>query len=314
MARKVLDLKLGYECNNNCIHCVITKQKEYWVKKGFHNKGLNTDFFLNKIKEAKDFGCSVVVFTGGEPTIRGDFLTLLEYTYKLGLMVHLQSNGRRFCDFDFAKKTVKIGAITNFAIAFNGHTPQCHDSVTQSHGSFDETLNGIKNLLIFRQNVSIKYIISYYNYKYIYEFLLFIEQFKDISVNFTFPGIYGNALENKDKMVTYSDLLPYLEKGILYANEKGIRVSGESIPPCIIYYPGFSCELEECLRNDEVYVSQIEACSNISKEKHYLSDFKTRMDFCEKCCFSNICVGVGVDYVKYHGKSEFKPIKELQNA
>ena len=96
MAR--LDLKTGFICNNNCYFCVQAD---------------------NKLKENRDFAdlkkdliqlrksCDEVVLTGGEVTIRKDFLKIVKLCKKLGYnIIQIQTNGRMFSNLDFCKMTI----------------------------------------------------------------------------------------------------------------------------------------------------------------------------------------------------------------
>jgi len=102
-------------------------------------------------------------FTGGEPTLYGARLVEL-----LGLCrnllpraaVHTLSNGKRFADPQFASS---YAAINNpnmmVGIPIYGSEPSLHDYVVQSRGAFDETIQGILNLIRLQQRVELRVVI-----------------------------------------------------------------------------------------------------------------------------------------------------------
>ena len=69
---QLIDLKVAFSCNNNCIHCVIS------------DKTQEKDLSLEQIKELvngyiKQYGEIQLTLTGGEVTIRKDFTQLMEF-------------------------------------------------------------------------------------------------------------------------------------------------------------------------------------------------------------------------------------------
>ncbi|MBU0579816.1 MAG: radical SAM protein, partial [Candidatus Margulisbacteria bacterium] len=73
---KRADIKIGYLCNNHCLFCVQGKNRELYGNKS-----------CAEIKKAINLArktCQDLVFTGGEATLRNDFLELVSYAKKLG--------------------------------------------------------------------------------------------------------------------------------------------------------------------------------------------------------------------------------------
>ena len=86
------DLKVGFSCNNKCVHCVIEDKAKY--------RDLYTQEIFDIIKnEVKD---EDITLTGGEPTIRNDFLDILKFIKNnTNSKIILQTNGRKFKDEKF---------------------------------------------------------------------------------------------------------------------------------------------------------------------------------------------------------------------
>ena len=91
---------LGFSCNNNCVFCAT----------GDGNGDLETqeviDFLSSRVQTN-----DIVLFSGGEPTIREDIVSLTELFTALGGKVELLSNARRFApaDAEFTKEIAKAG-------------------------------------------------------------------------------------------------------------------------------------------------------------------------------------------------------------
>ena len=72
------------KCNLNCKYCFVKDQK----KTELDGKGL-----INVIDKLYALGCRFISFFGGEPTIRKDFVDMVEYANRKGMFTHMTTNG-----------------------------------------------------------------------------------------------------------------------------------------------------------------------------------------------------------------------------
>ena len=89
---QLVDLKVGFTCNNNCIHCVIS------------DKFSERDLTLLEIQDLingyiEQYGTIQLTLTGGEITIRKDFLDIMRFVQQkkyegLITFVDMQTNAR----------------------------------------------------------------------------------------------------------------------------------------------------------------------------------------------------------------------------
>ena len=86
-----------------------------------------------------------------------------------------------------------------------GHTSQIHDYITNTSGSFVQTVNGIKNLLNTGANVEIRIVVSKLNYKNLIELSKFITMSfsKDFRVNIMGLEMLGNAIVKQRKSLDW---------------------------------------------------------------------------------------------------------------
>ena len=161
---KYFDLKTGFTCNNNCVHCVVTDKK--------NTKDLSTDDIKKIIDTVSaDF---IIGFTGGEATIRSDFIELLQYAKDTGHSTALQTNGTQFADWDFAVDVSKH--LDHVLIAIHSHVPEIHNSIVRSEGMYEKTIEGFKNIIKLRIDCSTQTVISKLNIKHLLETYDFIQK------------------------------------------------------------------------------------------------------------------------------------------
>lgn len=91
--KSVADIKVGYLCNNRCLHCAIGD-----MKRDLEQDGVSTDLTTEQVfqlleQQSKD--ADSCVLTGGEITLRKDCAQLINKAISLYKSVQIQTNGRR---------------------------------------------------------------------------------------------------------------------------------------------------------------------------------------------------------------------------
>lgn len=302
------DIKMGYSCNNNCIHCVISDQRAKALSlRG--NQDRTTEEYKKELFDSRIRGCNCVTFTGGEPTIRKDLLRLLNYAKSLGYHIGMQTNGRLFCYKKFTEMLVPYNI--KYTIALHGHNREIHEQITRSKGSFEQTINGIKNLVSSKQEVTGKLVISKKNYKYLLEIASFFINLGIKKMNFAFPHANGNAWKYFNEVVpTYTEIKDYVHKTINFVeeynkkNNEEIWIDFEAIPFC--FMAGHEKHIFELKYINSEYseVKQLDSEGmdwGIVRKK-----IKSKFEKCKECQYNNLCEGVWKEYVIKCGDSEFK--------
>jgi MoaA/NifB/PqqE/SkfB family radical SAM enzyme len=135
---KRFDLKISFDCNNRCRHCVQGDKRTLGRPK--------SPAVLKKELRAALKDCQTLVFTGGEPTLDDGLVAMIRTASEMGYRhIQIQTNARRLAYEAFARACIDAGA-DEFAIALHGHESRLHDYVTRVPGSFDQTIQGIRNI------------------------------------------------------------------------------------------------------------------------------------------------------------------------
>lgn len=123
-------------CNLSCAHCYAHSGT------GRNNSELTTEEGKMLIGQLADFGCPVILFSGGEPLIRKDFYELAEFAVSKGLRAVISTNGT-LIDADTAKQ-LKNSGLAYAGISIDGMAGT-HDKFRNRQGAFQEALTGIRN-------------------------------------------------------------------------------------------------------------------------------------------------------------------------
>lgn len=127
-------LFLGSQCNNNCIVCPARDEKK--------THGLNE--LIGQVDALSN--PENIELWGGEPTLHKDLLSLISLVRSRGARrIKLVTNGRRLAEWDLLKALVEDGCRL-FEIKIQGSRPESHEAVTRVRESFDQTLQGLRNL------------------------------------------------------------------------------------------------------------------------------------------------------------------------
>ncbi len=132
-----MDLALTYHCNNNCIHCYNNRRD---------SEELSTEQWKKVLDILWEIGIPHIVFTGGEPTMRDDLPELIAHAEKNGQITGLNTNGRKLKDKEYLEKLIASG-LDHVQITLESLNPKTHELITRIPGSFEETLQGIKNAI-----------------------------------------------------------------------------------------------------------------------------------------------------------------------
>lgn len=234
---------INYECNNNCLFCPNRSDK-YKGALDFVEFKKSLDTMMSKSS------LTHITISGGEPTLNKDFIRIMKYVTEMGVSVLLFSNSIKFSDEDFIEEFAYTINPKKIMISSPIHSCEqyIHDSTTQIPGSFEKTVQGIKNLINKNYTVSIKNCINKLNYRQLDEYINFvINEFPSVRN----IGLYGldycgtNDEKNKKVKVKFSEIAPYLEKALENFGKKKSKhkVTVYDTPLCIVkpkYWKYFS--------------------------------------------------------------------------
>jgi MoaA/NifB/PqqE/SkfB family radical SAM enzyme len=293
-----LDLKLGFKCNNNCLSCPQAHRR--------HLGDLSTEQAKALILAGLKDGAKELVLTGGEPTVREDLIELVSFARENGYeRVQLQTNARMLSYVSLAKKLIDAG-ITEFCVGLHSDKAEIQEFLTQSPGSFNQTIAGIKNLVGLGQQVTINSVIHKLDFKRLPKRAelavdLGVQQFQ-----LAFIHCAGNAMKNIDLLLPRkSEVKPFVHRALDIAIDAGVRTMVEAYPYC--FMEGYE---KYC---SELYMpsSEIRDAEGVIEDfgKSRVESGKAKGPDCPNCRFFAVCEGPWKEYPEKFGWGEFRPVK-----
>lgn len=138
--------ELTHRCNLRCQHCYIvndTKKKELTYKE-----------FCRILDEIYREGCLWLCLTGGEPLLRKDFLDIYSYAYKKGFIITIFTNVTLF-NKELAEYLKKFPPFC-LDVTLNSVTQKTYELITQTPGSFEKAMRGIKLICKYKLPLRLK--------------------------------------------------------------------------------------------------------------------------------------------------------------
>lgn len=135
-------IELSQSCNLRCTHCYNFDRKE--ISRPVSNKPVLTPAeILRIIGEIREAGGLVVAFSGGEALLHPHLLDFVREARKLRLAVRLKTNGTLLNP----KKTQELveAGVTDLEVSLYGAQDKTHDEFTRVSGSFEKTVQGVRN-------------------------------------------------------------------------------------------------------------------------------------------------------------------------
>ncbi|MDD4931115.1 MAG: radical SAM protein [Candidatus Colwellbacteria bacterium] len=292
-------------CNNNCEMCSLHSDDSRDESMSFEEAA---EFTIKNIDEYSN-----IEFTGGEPTIKEGLLELVALAKKTGYdKICISTNGRRLSDENFCHALAENG-LNVVTFALHGHNAETHERMSRVIGSFEESMEGIKNVLNEpTMALAITSVLSRHNHE-------------------TFSEIGKMLIEMGVKQWSISDLIPDGRAQDIYDSlSLSPSEMGKSLAEAIPLFPGFyqvgifnfsRCFFpEELYRNVAFFDTKAKADlwdiegkeGRYEKEGEVYHDFhKTYLGICEKCPAYETCGGVWKRSLELYGPSEMEKIARV---
>lgn len=233
-ASREVDIFVTNRCNSNCIMCPLS---DYERRRNLGDQIQWLKQYIEVLPEDIDY----INITGGEPTLaKRDFIDILNLLYNKFQYAGFQilTNGRSAADLQFLKEVLQYCPNgIRFAIPIHAANAKVHDMITRAKGSFVQTDRGIRNLLMQKQKIEIRIVVSKLNISYMEETANYIvRNYKHVfCVNFVAMEMMGNAAQNREEIwIDYAEAFQNCKSAIDILVKNGIDVQLYNFPLCAV--------------------------------------------------------------------------------
>lgn len=147
---------MSQRCNLRCIHCYANA-----ANREFEGE-LTTQEAKKFISDLAECKAPVLLFSGGEPLMRGDLFELGKFAASLGLRTVISTNGTLITP-QIAQK-IKEANFSYVGISLDG-IEKTNDKFRGKKGAFEEALQGIRSCREADVRVGLRFTISRHNYR-----------------------------------------------------------------------------------------------------------------------------------------------------
>ena len=221
-----VSIELTYGCNEMCVHCYNpNSSRENCVVKKVANDELATEDYFSVLDQLADMGVPKVLFTGGDPFVKKDFIRILQYAHKKKFAVDIYTNGQSLYNNPGLYEQLVACFPHTIGLSLYSVDPAVHESVTRVKGSCEKTKAIADKLWEDGIGMTIKCPIMRINndsYKAVYDFAISHNAVPEFEVNIT-SSIDGDEYAVNNLRLTEDDFRTVLTDPMIPLSTEGGR-------------------------------------------------------------------------------------------
>jgi len=285
-------VKVGYGCNNHCTFCHTLDVREI---------DAGTEEIDRKIDRAARLGHTMIVLSGGEPTMRKELLRWASRSAARGLDFGLVTNGRMLAYAELVDRLVKL-RLRYVYMSLHGGTARVHNSLVRAD-AFEQTYAAVGNLAGRGLDFTVNTVVTRQNVEHLRGVVDALLPWPDVIVKFSMVQPKGGG----DKL--FEHLMPRVSDvaaRVKDAIEHGLEKSGgrqqfahDGIPFCLL--PGHED------RYDDLKTHRFATMIEVGEPDFFPVDDLAKVqpeDECGRCTLRGPCPGLYAGYREVHGDGE----------
>jgi molybdenum cofactor biosynthesis enzyme MoaA len=286
-------LRINFHCNQACDFCFVSRQLP----------PPEDSLVESELLDAARAGATLAI-SGGEPTINPRLPDYIARATELGIRdLELQTNAIKMSDRGYASTLARAGLPLAF-VSLHGTTAATSDRVTSAPGTFDKTVEGIRNLLREGVQVRVNFVVCGYNASEFPALPDFVERELrsvapgvQVMVNFSFVAPSSNVPRDVRLVPRFSEVAWALAAALDRAEALHLPMVGFDsqcgVPPCFLPERIRASAFAEDLPAEEVAAFE--------------GSFR-KAAACEGCSLTKRCYGVRAGYAEMYGTSELHAV------
>jgi len=291
-------IKVGYGCNDHCSFCHTLDVRHIDAQ---------ADEVSLKIKRAKALGHSMVVLSGGEPTIRPELLTWAKLVASLDMDFGLVTNGRVLSYPDVVEKLL-ANRLRYVYLSLHGGNARIHNRLVRSE-AFDQTYGALDQLSGRGLDLSANCVVTKQNVDHLCDLVDAMLPYPDATLKFSMVEPKGGGKLLFDTLIprveyAAAKVCEALEYAASNVSAAGPTMSHGGFPLCLM--TGYEHQYAD-LKTDRFW-TMIE----VGEPDYFPVDDKNKLqpaDKCRGCSLSGPCPGLYRVYHDVYGSSELTPVR-----
>jgi len=287
-------IKVGYACNNGCVFC--------------HSHGSapprsSGEEVEAKVSAAADLGCSMVVFSGGEPTMRPELPAWARLASELGLPFGLITNGRMLSYAPLLEELRRQG-LSYAQVSLHSGYEAVHDEITRAAGAFQQTVAALLRLHLAGVDLTVNVVVTRPNLETLEEVPVLLAALEGVRLKYSLVEPKGAALERFDELVPPPEevgrrVCEAMDHAAQVA--PGLRLAHEGIPLC--FMPGREGLASGLLQDGFTHMSEAHEQGFFPVD----ADNLTHPAPCEGCGLKQACPGLYRQYLERRTMPPLRP-------
>ena len=276
-------IKVGYGCNDHCSFCHTLDVRDIDAEASEVHR---------KIVRAKQLGHSMVVLSGGEPTIRPELLRWASHVAALDMDFGLVTNGRMLSYPKLVDQLMRR-RLRYVYLSLHGGTAKVHNLMVRSH-AFQQSHGALEVLSGRGLDFTVNCVITKHNVLHLRGLVDALAPYPDVALKFSMVEPKGGGQALFEHLIPrVSEVAAAVRDAIDYGSSKGVtRVSHGAIPLCLMR--GYED------RFDDLKTHRFRTMIEVGEPDFYPVDDLNKIqpeDPCKTCSASGPCPGL---YRAYH--------------
>lgn len=288
-------LKVGYACNEHCAFCHTQDVR--------HVQGTTAEVDA-KIRRAAALRHSMIVLSGGEPTIRPELLHWARLTASLGLDLGLVTNGLRLAYPALVDELLRL-RLRYVYLSLHGGSARIHDRMVRTEGAFGPAMAAIAQLGAHEGlDLTVNCVVTRQNLDHLVELVDAMRPFPRWRVKFSMVEPKGGGEHLMPQLVprvahVAARVHEALEHGLVHNPGQAMLHGG--LPLCLL--PGHEH------RYDDLRTHGFRTMVEIGEPDLFPVDDanKRKPPPCRGCALAGPCPGLFTVYHARHGHAELQP-------
>jgi len=292
-------IKVGYACNDHCSFCHTFDVRHI---------DDSEEGIMRKIHRAAELGHSMVVLSGGEPTMRPELVRWAQRTAALGMDFGLVTNGRMLSYSKLLDKLLGY-RLRYVYLSLHGGDAKVHDANVRSD-AFEQTFGGLRNCSGKGLDLTANCVVTRVNVDKLRPVVDLVRPLEDVHLNFSMTEAKGGAMHLFQQVVpNLTHAAERVADAVQYGRDQGMgsRVSHGGFPLCLM--PGMH-EAYSDLKSH-----QFATMSEVWEDDFFPVDDRNKCqpEPCKGCGLAGPCPGIYNEYYKSFGADELRPVAAVRS-